>query len=329
MQLVLNTYGLSLKRKKGAFWVSNGQENRHIAPALVESIAILSPCLISSSAIELAAESGIPIYFFGTRGEVVASLRSPYFESIATLRRRQVYFSDQSAGADWVLDQFRIKTFFQIVLLEKLAKRRRKLAAQLIDLTNAINVSVEKMPLTEQAPNADWANRVMGWEGAVAKKYWTALALVLEGPWSFAGRSRRPAEDPFNATINYLYAFLYSLVEQALFHAGLDPHLGILHADEYDRPTLAYDLIEPFRPWVDELVVMHLLSAKVKPEAYEAFAEGITLNNSGKQFWIPAFNEWMEKPIRWEKRQMTRKAHIFRKADELAKLIRTSVKRPV
>lgn len=329
MQLVLNTYGLSLKRKKGAFWVTNGQENRHIAPAMVDSIAILSPCLLSSSAIELAAESGIPIYFFDTRGEVVAGLRSPYFESIATLRRRQVYFSDQKAGADWVLEQFRIKTFFQIVLLEKLAKRRRKQADQLHELISAINASSESIPEAENHPSSEWANRVMGWEGAVAKKYWAAIALLLEGPWAFEGRTRRPAQDPFNATINYLYAFLYSLVEQALFNAGLDPHLGVLHADEYDRPTLAYDLIEPFRPWVDELVVDRLLGGQVTPEAYEESGEGVSLNNAGKKFWIPAFNEWMEQLVRWEKRQMARKAHIFRKADELADLIRTSVKRPV
>lgn len=329
MQLVLNTYGLSLKRKKGAFWVTNGQEHRHIAPAMVESIAILSPCLISSSAIELAAESGIPIYFFDRQGEVVAGLRSPYFESIATLRRHQVYFSDQKEGAQWVLEQFRIKTFFQMALLEKLAKRRRKQAAGLKELANGINASLDKMPHTQQAPDSTWAGRVMGWEGAIAKKYWSAIALVLEGPWAFSGRTRRPAQDPFNATINYLYAFLYSLVEQALFHAGLDPHLGILHADEYDRPTLAYDLIEPFRPWIDELVVDRLLREQVSAEAYEVFDEGVSLNNTGKQYWIPAFNEWMAQSIRWEKRQMARKAHIYRKADELADLLRTSVKRPV
>ena len=41
---------------------------------------------------------------------------------------------------------------------------------------------------------------------------------------------------------------LYAVVEGGLFASGLDPHLGILHADEYNKPTLAFDMIEPFRP---------------------------------------------------------------------------------
>lgn len=41
---------------------------------------------------------------------------------------------------------------------------------------------------------------------------------------------------------------LYSVVEAGLFTAGLDPYLGILHADAHKKPTLSFDLIEPFRP---------------------------------------------------------------------------------
>lgn len=47
---------------------------------------------------------------------------------------------------------------------------------------------------------------------------------------------------------------LYGVVESAIFASGLDPYLGILHADEYKKPTFAFDLIEPFRPWVDALI---------------------------------------------------------------------------
>ena len=47
---------------------------------------------------------------------------------------------------------------------------------------------------------------------------------------------------------------LYGVVESAIFASGLDPYLGILHADEYKEPTFAFDLIEPFRPWVDALI---------------------------------------------------------------------------
>ena len=82
----------------------------------------------------------------------------------------------------------------------------------------------------------------MGWEGTQSKRYWAAVASALPPAWQFGRRSRRPARNGFNAALNYLYGMLYTIVEQALFGAGLDPHLGILHSDQYDSPTLAFDL---------------------------------------------------------------------------------------
>lgn len=329
MQLVLNTYGLALKSKQHTFWVTDGKQSRRISPAQVESIAVISPCLISSSAMELAAREGIPIYVFNDEGDVVASLRSPYFESLATLRRRQVYFSDQVYGAQWVIEQFRTKTFWQISLLQKMAERRSKFADEMGRGTEYLDAHLQKLQDAVEPPSDEWANQIMGWEGAAAKMYWRTLNEVMPEVWRFAKRSRRPAEDPFNATVNYLYAFLYGVTEQALLGAGLDPHLGILHADEYDRPTLAFDLIESFRPWVDEVIVDKILDGADPAHWYEAKEYGVFLNSQGKQFWIPAFNDHLAIVVRWENRQMTRRAHIFRKADELALLIREKVKRPV
>ena len=40
---------------------------------------------------------------------------------------------------------------------------------------------------------------------------------------------------------------LYSLVERACIVAGLDPFVGFLHTDNYNKKSLVFDLIEPFR----------------------------------------------------------------------------------
>jgi CRISP-associated protein Cas1 len=123
---------------------------------------------------------------------------------------------------------------------------------------------------------------------------------------------------------------LYSKVEQALFAAGLDPHLGILHADEYDRPTLSYDLIEPFRPWVDRLLMEKILIGELLPDHTEPAESGtgVVLNQNGKRYLIPAFNAWLLQPIRWQQRQLTREGHIFQMAADLAKQIQQFSKRP-
>jgi hypothetical protein len=88
--------------------------------------------------VRLAAESEIPIYFFDHYGDADACLRSPYFESLATLRRKQVYFSDREEGADWVIRQFELKTEGQFTSLKYLLNRRKSRSEELKEAIETI-----------------------------------------------------------------------------------------------------------------------------------------------------------------------------------------------
>jgi CRISPR-associated protein Cas1 len=55
--------------------------------------------------------------------------------------------------------------------------------------------------------------------------------------------------------LNYGYAILRGLVARALVGSGLLPTLGIHHHNQYNAYCLADDLMEPYRPFVDEEVV--------------------------------------------------------------------------
>jgi CRISPR-associated endonuclease Cas1 len=63
--------------------------------------------------------------------------------------------------------------------------------------------------------------------------------------------SPRLAVNPANAILNYLYAILEAETRLAAAAVGLDPALGLLHADTQWRDNLACDLMEPVRPQVD------------------------------------------------------------------------------
>jgi CRISPR associated protein Cas1 len=72
----------------------------------------------------------------------------------------------------------------------------------------------------------------------------------------------RAATHPINALLNYLYALLESEARIALLAAGLDPTLGVLHADQRNRDSFALDAMEPVRPDVDAFV-LDLLEKRV------------------------------------------------------------------
>jgi CRISPR-associated endonuclease Cas1 len=67
--------------------------------------------------------------------------------------------------------------------------------------------------------------------------------------------SNRKAERPVNAMLNYLYSLVEAEAILACQAVGLDPGLGIVHADAKGRQSLALDVMEPVRPEVDAFVL--------------------------------------------------------------------------
>jgi CRISPR-associated endonuclease Cas1 len=67
--------------------------------------------------------------------------------------------------------------------------------------------------------------------------------------------SNRKAERPVNAMLNYLYSLVEAEAILACQAVGLDPGLGIVHADAKGRQSLALDVMEPVRPEVDDFVL--------------------------------------------------------------------------
>lgn len=85
-------------------------------------------------------------------------------------------------------------------------------------------------------------------EGRAAAFYWQNLFGEVEG-----FRRDREGVAP-NNLLNYGYAILRAVVARALVGSGLLPTLGIHHHNRYNAYCLADDIMEPYRPYVDELV---------------------------------------------------------------------------
>ena len=66
---------------------------------------------------------------------------------------------------------------------------------------------------------------------------------------------RDPSGMPPNNLLNYAYAIVRATVARSLVGSGLLPTLGIFHRNQYNAYCLADDVMEPFRPYADQLVV--------------------------------------------------------------------------
>ncbi len=86
-------------------------------------------------------------------------------------------------------------------------------------------------------------------EGRAAAWYWAHLFKTNK---NFI---RDPAGMPPNNLLNYGYAILRATVARALVGSGLLPTLGIFHRNQYNAYCLADDMMEPYRPFVDQIIL--------------------------------------------------------------------------
>lgn len=109
--------------------------------------------------------------------------------------------------------------------------------------TKQIARNLRKMAAEVKSGDSD------NYEAQAAVFYWRNIFPTI--PDFIRGQE----EDPPNNLLNYGYAILRAVVARALVASGLLPVYGIFHHNKYNDYCLADDIMEPYRPFVDQLVV--------------------------------------------------------------------------
>jgi len=110
------------------------------------------------------------------------------------------------------------------------------------------------------------------------------------------GRKKHPAIDPLNALLSLTYTLLMHELTALLEGAGLDPYLGFLHQLDYGRPSLALDLMEPFRhPVADRLVLTLVNRGIVTAEDFRSAGDrpGVFLTPGTMKKYFAEYERWM------------------------------------
>ena len=129
-----------------------------------------------------------------------------------------------------------------------------------------INGAVERIDRLETSlTNETELDRTRGFEGEAAALYFgvmDSLTVIDDPALRFEKRSRRPPKNRFNALLSFGYALLLSDCLAALQAVGLDPWAGYLHVERPGRPSLALDLMEEFRAFLVDRMVLALINRR-------------------------------------------------------------------
>lgn len=323
MELVLNTFGVSLNRDNEAFVITSKDERQRIPVEGIKSIQISRGAQITSDAVMLAVEHEIEILFMDRSGNPIGRVWSPRYGSISTIRKGQLNFTFTHAALDWIKDVILQKMENQQALMLLLqtpddndSTLVQKSIRRLEDYRNKVR-RLEGDVVNDVAPT------LRGWEGQASRIYFSTINKFLPQQFRFEQRSQHPALDVANAFLNYGYGILYGKIEGALIKAGIDPYIGVLHRDDYNRPVLVYDIIELYRIWVDYVVFTLLAQNTITDEFYSIREDGsYWLEPLGRRIIIQSLNDYMEETITKAGVVRSRTTHLNLYVQDLAQKLK-------
>lgn len=201
----------------------------------VFAIFVIGHLTITSQVLEGCSKHGVNLV-------ILKPSFKPFFrfgngaEANYLLRERQYRFEHKLVLATKLLHN---KAFNQINLLKSIRDRSEY-------QNNAIK-RCEEMLLQLNPNTIDSLALLMGFEGNIAKLYFTAIFDFPD--WS--GRKPRAKLDPYNVTLDIGYTFLFNFIECFVGLFGFDVYYGVCHQSWFKRKSLICDLVEPFRCIID------------------------------------------------------------------------------
>jgi CRISPR-associated protein Cas1 len=293
----------------------------------ISGIVAIGRVMMSPGAMALCAEKDIAISFLTEHNRFLARVSGEQSGNVL-LRRAQYRIAD---------DEERCREIVRCIVAAKVSNTRTILQRALRnhpdnDGDGAIAAAVERLARIKKCVSeAASANSIRGYEGEAAREYFAVFNSLINADTGFSidGRNRRPPRDPVNALLSFLYTLLCHDCRGACEAVGLDPAVGFLHRDRPGRPGCALDLMEEFRAFVADRVVLTLINRKqITPKQFETQESGAVMMNDAcrktlLEQWQKRKQEEITHPVLNEKMPLGLALHV--QAQLLARHLRGDV----
>ncbi|QIM68370.1 type I-C CRISPR-associated endonuclease Cas1c [Basfia succiniciproducens] len=261
--LYITTQGSYLHKERETLVVE--QDRKKVAQLPVHSIGHIfcfGNVLVSPFLMGFCGENNVNLAFFTETGRYLGRLQGRQSGNVL-LRRAQYRISEQNPIP-----------IARNIIAAKIQSAKRVLQRRLRNHGEHEEVQAAVMALNfslQQLKRAENLDLIRGIEGDAAARYFGVFQHLLaeKNGFGFDGRNRRPPRDGVNALLSFLYSILGKDISGALQGVGLDPQVGFLHADRPGRDSLAQDLLEEFRAWwVDRMVLSLINRGQIKPQDF-------------------------------------------------------------
>lgn len=240
---------------------------------------------VSSDLIKAFSSRGIKLFFLDFRGVAHSALLGEAQHGVVAVRTAQMIFC-QGNTLSLAKKIVIAKIKNQRTVLNYLDKYHKKDVLRSAGQELLLNI--------EKAQYAKNTDTLLGFEGASANAYFQSLRHAKLFSSSFIKREGRGSKEINNSMLNLGYAVLSSYILSAIVNAGLEPYLGIMHSQRPGRMALVLDIMEEYRAWVVDRIVIKL----------RAQSEGtLTLNTDLKKTLIQEIQKTCAKKYKYRKKK--------------------------
>lgn len=268
--------------------VSVKQEEMFRIPIInIEQIVTFGYMGASPGLMKLCADNGVALTFLSPNGRFIGRFQGPVKGNVL-IRKRQY---ELSAQEDFAIGISRLFIAGKIRNYRTILRRFIRDYGKDEDVENmAILLDQRKKQVLE---STDF-NQLRGLEGDAANAYFSVfshLILSQKHYFKFTGRNRRPPKDAINAMLSFTYTLIANDIAAALESVGLDPYVGFLHTLRPGRTSLALDVMEEFRAYLGDRLVLSLINrGQIQPNDFiEQGEEAITMTEKGRKVLLTAW----------------------------------------
>lgn len=273
--LFVTTEGAYLRKDGQAVVVRVEKENRLRVPLHnLDGIVCFGRVGASPALMAACAEAGVTLSMLTAYGRFQAAIVG--FTPGNVLLRRTQYrrADDEAASCEIARNMVAAKIANCRSVLLRAARESPPAESK-----DAIDRTTRRLANSiDEARRANSLEKLRGIEGDAANHYFGVfdhLIRTSEDAFRFTGRSRRPPLDRVNALLSFLYSILTHDTRSACEAVGLDAAVGFLHRDRPGRPGLALDIMEEFRPFLVDRLVLSLINRR------QVNARGFTISETG------------------------------------------------
>lgn len=298
--LIIDKKGAALRVDRDTIeLLLEGEAVRHVPLNRVERVVLHGDVAFGSATLARLAEAGVAVVCIGHRASRYAVVSGTLHGDARRRIGQHRAFQDQAFCCELARE----------LVIAKITGQRRVLMRALHDRPELrrplwiASVRLSRLVISLREQNALPLDALRGKEGAAAARYFGAFCRLFPVSLGFAGRQHHPSPDPVNACLSLAYTMLHAEAIKALNAAGLDPYIGFFHAPGFGHPSLASDLIEPCRPYVDAWVHGMFSTRVLRQDLFHEDNGAAMLGKAGRAHFYQEF-ERFARPVRRLLRRM-------------------------